>query len=205
MPHASRYPLPISEDTLALVAFLGSLAILGLIYWFRARSKAREEALHRLIEERSASREDHSSPSTVDLLRRAGDELSSANGLLSEVYSIGLWVKADDCSDNRRKRTGLREADWAASGAYRALNAIECEWPEIRTSVNGLAQEVDAIVRALEPLPDTIPDTMGDNLELDSVISTLAGQVEALRERVEAVLADCANRTAQDQSREKGM
>ncbi|HEV7239064.1 MAG TPA: hypothetical protein VGQ36_07450 [Thermoanaerobaculia bacterium] len=180
-----------------MVAFLGSLAILGLI-WFQARSDSLGEALHRLAEARSKHPSLSRPRSALDLLRRAQEELSSANRLLSEVYSIGIWVKADDCSDNRRKRTGLREADWAASGAYRALNEIECEWPDLQTAVNSLAQEVDAIVRALEPLPDTIPDTMGDNLELDCTVSTLAGQVEALRERVEAILADCANRTAQD-------
>lgn len=130
----------------------------------------------------------------MDLLQRAIGDLRSAARLLAEVYSIGVWVKADDCSDNRRRRKGLREADWAVSGAYRALNAIELEWPDLQASVRSLAQEADAIVRVLEPLPDTIPDTMGDNLELDCTVSTLIEQMEALCARVETIAAECANR-----------
>ena len=171
----------ISEDTFALLAFAGSLAILGLLYWSRTKSKSVGEALHRLAEERSTLR---SKPSREDFLRQALEELSSAERLLSEVSSIGLWMKSDDSSDNRRRRSGLREADWAVSAAYRALNSLESE------SLTSRAQEAHQIVQALEPLPDTIPDTMGDNPALDLAVRTLADQVEALRGRVEAVLAE---------------
>jgi hypothetical protein len=119
--------------------------------------------------------------------------LTTAERLLSEVYSIGVWVKADDCSDNRRKRTGIREADWAVSAAYRALKAIDLEAADVQAAVSVLADDAHAVVRLLEPLPDTIPDTMGDNLSLDATINTLGERVAGLRERVKVLAVDYAN------------
>lgn len=121
------------------------------------------------------------------LLRRADEELSTAERLLAEVYSIGVWIKADDCSDNRRRRAGLRETDWAVSGAYRALKAITLVWPDLQASVDALAREAAALVRILEPLPDTIPDTMLETSQLDTAVNSVQEQVSALRERVRAL------------------
>jgi hypothetical protein len=135
-------------------------------------------------------------PPVLDLLRRAEDELSAAGRLLSEVYSIGLWVQADDSSDNRSKRNALRETDWAVSGAWRALSAIQLEWPDLQVAVASLAGDTHSIVRLLEPLPDTIADTMGENLSLDATMSSLTDQVAALRERVQNLIAECMNRSA---------
>ena len=174
-----EYSSPITEDTLVRLAFFALLASAGLFYFLRKRRDRLGEELHRLAEARTA--ESREAPSIQDLLRRAEEQLSLAERLLSEAGSIGLWVKADDSSDNRRRRTALREADWAVSDAYRALNAIEVASP--------LAEEAQAIVRLLEPLPDTIPDTMGDDRALDSTVSTINEQVRALRERIRVFAA----------------
>ena len=123
-------------------------------------------------------------------LRRVIEELSTAERLLAEVYSIGVWVKSDDCSDNRRRRRGLRETDWAVSAAHRALTALPRE--SVRDALSALAQDLQALVAVLEPLPDTIPDTMGDNLDFDVTVSELAKRVTALQERTRQLLTESA-------------
>jgi hypothetical protein len=118
---------------------------------------------------------------TVDVLQRILWELEKADELLAEAYSIGLWVKADDSSDNRRRRTVLREADWEVSAAMR--NAAELQIDR------QLEQDLHALMKLLEPLPDLVSDTMIDNPpELDGKISEAREEIGRLRGRVEGLL-----------------
>lgn len=116
-------------------------------------------------------------------LARAIESLDEAARLLNEAYTIGLWVRADDCSDNRNRRRVLREADWAASSAERELAGNAALAP--------LREEIRAIVAALEPLPDFVTDTMIDNPpELDSRIRHALEQIENVRAHAAVRLAD---------------
>ncbi|HEX2120287.1 MAG TPA: hypothetical protein VHL59_01470 [Thermoanaerobaculia bacterium] len=100
---------------------------------------------------------------------------------MNEACTIGLWVRADDSSDNRNRRRVLREADWAASSAERALAENAALAP--------LREEIRAIVAALEPLPDFVTDTMIDNPpELDLLISRARDQIEVVREHARQAL-----------------
>jgi len=100
---------------------------------------------------------------------RVLEYLNRADELLNEVETIGLWVKADDTSDNRRRRKALREADWAASSAFREAEG------ELRA-------EIDALVKQLEPLPDFVTDTMLDlPWELERKIRAAREEIERLR------------------------
>lgn len=116
-------------------------------------------------------------PNLVDALARVTRELEMARRLLDEVYAIGLWSKSDDSSDNRRKRQGLRETDWAVSGALRALTELRAHEPDQPVPLNVLEQELRLLVGVLEPLPDTVTDTMGDSGILDSAISASSTKV----------------------------
>jgi len=107
------------------------------------------------------------------------DYLRQAAALLDEVQSIGLWSRADDCSDNRRRRQALREADWAVADAYRRLVALPSE----------LASEAKAIDEMLEVLPDLVTDIML-NLppELDAQIDAARTRIELLMKHLEGVI-----------------
>ena len=118
-------------------------------------------------------------------LDRVVEELSTARRLLDEAYSIGLWSKSDDCSDNRRKRQCLRETDWAISGALRALNGLPAP-------VDAIARDLRALVAVVEPLPDTVTDTMGTNGELDATISRMSDEVDGLSKRAARLSAELA-------------
>jgi len=118
-------------------------------------------------------------------LMRACEDLEQASRLLEEVGSIGLWSKSDDSSDNRRKRNGIREADWAVSSACRRLAALQTQ----HADVNAIEAELRAVVAFLEPLPDGIPDTMGDNPELDSKIGGALERIEETRRRATELAA----------------
>lgn len=118
-------------------------------------------------------------PDVEYVLQRILWELNRAEELLSEAYTIGVWVKADDSSDNRRRRKVLREADWEVSAAARNAAGVSEE----------LAKDLQALVKQLEPLPDLVTDTMIDNPpELDSRIGQAREQLTGLRERVEGLV-----------------
>ncbi|HYC92799.1 MAG TPA: hypothetical protein VEO54_26555 [Thermoanaerobaculia bacterium] len=122
-------------------------------------------------------------PSAVDALARVLAELDTAQHLLEEVSVIGLWSRSDDCSDNRQRRKGLRETDWAVSGALRALTDLRSHQPDIPAGLVTLEEELRALVKVLEPLPDTVSDTMGDTGPLDSAIREISREISNLRER----------------------
>lgn len=109
---------------------------------------------------------------------RAIDQLELAARLLEKADNVGLWVKSDDCSDNRNKRRLLREADWAASDAHRQLIAIGSD----------LEPEARALVAEIEPLSDVVTDTMLSNPHFDLRIMQAIAHVEALAARVRALL-----------------
>lgn len=89
----------------------------------------------------------------ADALSRAIEQLEKADQLLSEVFSIGLWTKSDDCSDNRQRRKFLREVDWALSDAYRALSGVRVEHPEDQTEVDALRSDLHPWWRSSRPFP----------------------------------------------------
>jgi len=123
-------------------------------------------------------------------LARVMEELSTARRLLEEVYAIGLWSKSDDSSDNRRKREGLRETDWAVSGALRALMELRSHHSDVPAALNTLEDELRVLVGVLEPLPDTVTDTMGENALLDSTIGKVSDKVSELLERASRLAAE---------------
>jgi hypothetical protein len=119
----------------------------------------------------------------AEALMRVAAALDAARGLLDEVYWTGLWSKSDDSSDNRRKRKGIREADWAVSGALRALVELRSHQPDVAAGVAALETELRVLVGVLEPLPDSVTDTMGESGVLDSKISEISRQISNLIEK----------------------
>ena len=111
--------------------------------------------------------------------------LENTGKLLSEADKIGLWSKWDDCSDNRNKRRLLREADWEASAAMREV--VKMREGDPRPELAELEAELRALVAFLEPLPDLVTDTMGENPQLDLKIGKAMETVERLRQRAAAV------------------
>ena len=118
----------------------------------------------------------------AEALARAIAELETAKRLLEEIASLGVWFRSDDCSDNRRRRQGLRETDWAVSGAQRALAGIPTELRDAR--LDALETDLRSLVARLEPLPDTVSDTMADDdLPFYVAVRGLTDEVERLHQR----------------------
>ena len=104
-------------------------------------------------------------------MSRVIEQMELASKLLEEAGSVGLWIKADDCSDNRERRRLLREADWAASDAFR--HATECK------------EELRVLLESLEPLPDMVTDIMLDlPPALEDKIRAAQEQIQQILERV---------------------
>jgi hypothetical protein len=93
--------------------------------------------------------------------------------LLNEADYVGLWVKSDDCSDNRNKRRLLREALREATDGVDAAAAA----PERNAE---LERELSELVAMLQPLPGIVTDIMGDNPQLDLQIMLAKDKVERL-------------------------
>jgi hypothetical protein len=121
-------------------------------------------------------------------LEYACECLDRAEALLNEVDTIGLWVKSDDSSDNRRKRTALRETDWTLSGAVRRIDGVLPGVPAVRVVLTELRDELRKLVAAVEPLPDLVTDTMDKNPELDDCVRRLREEIARVRERAGVVL-----------------
>lgn len=157
-----------TDETYSCWMAFGALAAAGALWaqFQRGRSMRR---LLRLLEEHPPV----PPPEPAALLARAVEELATAKRLLTEVDNVGLWIKADDASDNREKCTKLREADWAASGAQRALAAAGADDADVR-----------ALVALLEPLPDMVTDTMLSNPALDEKVHEALARVDAIAERL---------------------
>jgi hypothetical protein len=184
-----------SAEGVALAALIVSVA-LAAILWFQKREQdlgERLSGLAREIERRRATRAAPEPPTLGDALARVQDELRTAHRLLSEVYSIGLWSKSDDSSDNRRKRQALRETDWAVSGALRALTALS-EHGDVSASIQGLEHELRMLVAIIEPLPNEVTDTMGENLVLDSIVGNASDKASELLQMAAQLAAEHGNR-----------
>ena len=172
-----------SVDTVTLIAFLGSVVLIAAIW----RASRRIQPPVASAPAPVAVKEARVIPPGEWLASAVGD-LETAHRLLAEVYSIGLWSKSDDCSDNRKRREGLRETDWAVSGAQRAVAAVRAQLQDAR--LDALEDELRSLVTALEPLPDTVSDTMLETSALDAAISPLSDQIARLRERVSVLAAE---------------
>lgn len=110
-------------------------------------------------------------------MNRVVEQLELASRLLDEVFSIGLWTESTDSSDNRNRRKGIRETDWAVADAYRAAASIDS--PEAQA----LARDLLALDASIEPIPDTISDIMATNVGFDATIRELQEKVTELLER----------------------
>jgi hypothetical protein len=198
-----------SGDQIAILAFLGSAAVLGLIWmWGRRvdeRSRERYEAMKASLAARPVPEAGPLSPAgelaaISDALEEVLGDLAKAQRLLDEVYSIGLWSKSDDCSDNRRKRQGMRETDWAVSGARRALRELRPRLREIPEPLDALERDLASLVAVIEPVPETISDTMADhNPALDSAHYRISGEVTRLSQRASQLAAEYRQRIEQEQ------
>ena len=116
-------------------------------------------------------------------------DLEKTTELLTEVDNMGLWVSSDDCSDNRRKRTALREADWAVSGSVRRIAAVLEQNPSVRPVLAALQAQLDALVKTLEPMPDLVTDWMGKDRDFDMRVSRVLDDVERAMTRTRELRA----------------
>lgn len=183
-----------SAEDVALATLIVSVA-LAAILWFKRRQRDLGERLSRLAgdaERRRTTPAANEPPTLGDALARVHEELSTAHRLLNEVYSIGLWTKSDDSSDNRRKRQALRETDWAASGALRALTTLP-QQSDVPASIHGLEHELRMLVAILEPLSDTVTDTMGEDSALDSIVGNVSEKASELLQRAAQLAAEHGN------------
>jgi hypothetical protein len=172
----------VSTEDVSLAALIVSVA-LAVILRFKMRERDLGERLSRLArdtEQRRTTTAAPEPPTLGDALARVQAELSTAIGLLNEIYVIGLWAKYDD--DNRRKRQALRQTDWAVSGALRALTTLP-QQGDVPASIHDLEQELRMLVAILEPLPDEVIDTMGENPALDSTLGNASRKASELLER----------------------
>jgi hypothetical protein len=115
-------------------------------------------------------------------LTSAMGALDEAHALLAEVDGIGLWSGSDDDSDNRHRRAGLREADWAVSRAHREIRECVAQGRELRHRLEPVEAELAELVRFMESLPELVSVTRDPNF-------LLSRGVGEARERVSAVHA----------------
>jgi hypothetical protein len=109
---------------------------------------------------------------------------------LAEVDTIGLWSKSDDSGDNRRKRQGLREADWDASYVNRVLTGFLPLAGEARAELQPLADAAAELQALIEPLAGLVTDTTGIHYDLDVRLSHAREKAAELQARVAALLAE---------------
>jgi len=166
-----------TDETYSCWMAFGALAAAGALWaqFMRARSMKR---LLKLLREQPPM----PAPEPAALLQRAVEQLELAKRLLTEADNVGLWIKADDASDNREKRTKLQEADWAASDAQRALAAAGAADDDVR-----------ALVAILEPLPDMVTDAMLSNPALDEKVRDALARVDDIAERLRRNLPTAAS------------
>lgn len=125
----------------------------------------------------------------VEALKYVEECLARADELLNEVDTMGLWFTSDDCSDNRRKRTALQEADWSVSGALAKVRKTAPEVPAARMALDGLGEQLRALVSTLEPLPDFVTDVMADrDPELLEKVGKAREEIASVRARTKQLL-----------------
>jgi len=122
-------------------------------------------------------------------LVRAARTLGLLSERFAEVDTIGLWSKSDDSSDNRRKRQGLREADWDASYVNRVLTEFLPLAGEARAELQPLADAAAELQALIEPLAGLVTDTMGTNYDLDVRLSHAREKAAELQGQVATLLA----------------
>jgi chromosome segregation ATPase len=131
------------------------------------------------------------------VLKRVQDQLENAQRLLDEVYSIGVWVQSDDCSDNRNRRRGLREFRTEIGGAQVSIRDMEAEPPPgIDGPLKELRRDLEEFYEELRPLPDSISDTSGNTQELDSNIRKFRERVSGLQERTGRLIEEYGRASA---------
>lgn len=122
-------------------------------------------------------------------LQRVARTLSILSERLAEVDTIGLWSKSDDSSDNRRKRQGLKEADWDASFVNRVLTEFLPLAGETRPDLQPVADAAAELQEMLEPLAGLVTDTMLANYDLDIRLTRAREKTAALQAHVARLLA----------------
>jgi len=130
----------------------------------------------------------------IQTLKYVVECLDRADQLLNEVDTIGLWVKSDDCSDNRRKRTALRETDWTLYGAVAKINNLLPDVPAAQVALGQLCERLRKLVAVAEPLPDRVTDISDKDPELDKIIRDMRDEIAELRDRAQLLLRVAATR-----------
>jgi hypothetical protein len=199
-----------SGDQVATLAFLGSAAVFGLIWLLgrRAdvRNRERYDTVQRYLASRAAAEAEAvplspaEAPAAIcEALKEVLGDLKKAQGLLDEVSTIGVWSKSDGCGDNREKRQKMRETDWAVSGAHRALKQLRPRLQEFPEPIDALERDLASLVAVIEPLPETILDTMLDTPALDSAIYGISPEIARLSERASQLAAEYRQRIPSEQ------
>jgi len=137
---------------------------------------------------RRARYPDEMTPASDDLrnaLDKVIEYLDDAERILREVDSIGLWVKSDDCTDNRQRRRGLRDADWTVAGAVRKIASVRI--PSVQPLIDALAKDLGELDQFLEPLPDLVSDIMDRNPDLDGKVGKALDEIGKLRDRARSL------------------
>ena len=185
-----------SDETYFVAAILSVAASAAAVWSSIRRRQLMRRVLHSLDDaqrrepEKRIRQSSPPVPTTADALGRVMKELDTALHLLEEVDVIGLWSKSDDSSDNRRRRQGLREADWAVSGALRALTDLRAHQPDIPATLSALEAELRVLVGVLEPLPHTVTDTMAETGPLDVAIREISREISRLLETASQLAAE---------------
>jgi hypothetical protein len=130
-----------------------------------------------------------SADGVAEELERVARTLGLLSERLAEVDTIGLWAKSDGSSDNRRKRQGLREADWDVSYVNRVLTEFLPLAGEAREELQPLADAAAELQALIEPLAGLVTDTMGTNYDLDVRLSQARERTAEIQAQVAALLA----------------
>ena len=125
----------------------------------------------------------------ADELVRVARTLGLLSERLAEADTIGLWSKSDDSSDNRRKREGLRGADWDVSYVNHVLTEFLPLAGEARPELQPLADAAAELQARIEPLAELVTDTMETNYDLDVRLSQARERTAELQAQVAALLA----------------
>ncbi|MEO8380279.1 MAG: hypothetical protein ABI779_11500 [Acidobacteriota bacterium] len=200
------------SDEIYSVVALVTLVASAIAVWSSIRRRQLERrVLQSLLSRPSASLPDEIErgprtavaelESVIRVLREAVEDFERTVELLQEADNVGLWNKSDDSSDNRRKRTLLREADWSLSSAERELAACRPEPFDVRETIVAFEAEVHALVLRLEPLAGLVTDTMGVNHSLDYTVSVMQTELRETAERLRHFASACSVRAAEERER----
>jgi predicted RNase H-like nuclease (RuvC/YqgF family) len=112
-----------------------------------------------------------------------------------------VWSKSDDCSDNRNKRNGLRDAASDAWSAGQNLEKAQRQFPELQDALEPLRLDINALHHSLKSLADI----MGKNPRLDHEIDKNHSRAKELLARLAPILEMYRGRATHDSERVKAL